>query len=138
MICGNILAQQFLDSEPIVRAPICYVPMHRSSLRKRGFNQAQHFAKWLAEHWQVELLDLLHCHRPHQSQKTLTASQRSKNLRDSFSVAAKHPLPKQLIIVDDVMTTGATLNTLSKLLKKQGATRIDVVCLARTPAPRMC
>jgi ComF family protein len=138
VVCGNILANQFLDTQPLQRYPICYVPMHKSALQKRGFNQAQHLAKWLAKHWQLPLLDILQCRHPHIDQKLLTAAQRRINLRDSFAVKNSDRLPDRLILVDDVMTTGTTLNTLSKLLKQQGVKTINVVCLARTPAPRIC
>ncbi len=106
-------------------------------LRQRGFNQAQMLAQWLAaalklpvdEHLLERIVDT-----PPQQQ--LDAATRRRNLRQAFRVApAANIEGRHLALVDDVLTTGATAEALAQLLKRAGAARVDVYCLARTPKP---
>jgi ComF family protein len=136
-VCGRFLSQQFADTPAPSNAPIVFVPMHRAALRQRGFNQAQYFAKQLSLQWQLRCLDLISCPHAHHTQKGLSAAERRKNLCDSFAVKPNKKIPESIILVDDVMTTGATMSTLSHLLRRYGVKRIDVVCLARTPPSGM-
>jgi len=113
------------------------VPLARRRLRQRGFNQAQMLARWLAaalklpvdEHLLERIVDT-----PPQQQ--LDAATRRRNLRQAFRVApAANIEGRHLALVDDVLTTGATAEALAQLLKRAGAARVDVYCLARTPKP---
>ena len=70
------------------------------------------------------------------AQQELDAAARRRNLRRAFAIDAPQALAgRQVAIVDDVLTTGATAEALAGLLRRAGAARVDVYCLARTPAP---
>ena len=111
---------------------ICPVPMTSKALRKRGFNQSAFIGQLIA--WQLGIpmsgkWIFKTRDTPHQSD--LKAKQRQNNLKGAFEckrqVGGKH-----IVIVDDVFTTGATANELSKTLKKYGASRVDIWTCART------
>ena len=113
------------------------VPLARQRLRQRGFNQAQMLAHWLGQRLQLPVAEhLLQRTQDTPAQQQLSAIQRKRNLRQAFrlsdpaAVAGRH-----LALVDDVLTTGATAEALARLLKKAGAARVDIYCLARTPKP---
>ncbi|WP_439887279.1 ComF family protein [Pseudomonas sp. MBLB4123] len=113
------------------------VPLANARQRRRGFNQAQLLAQWLSEelrlprqgHWLQRIGDT-------PAQQQLNAAARRRNLRHAFALAAESRVAGlHLALVDDVLTTGATAESLARLLKKAGAARVDVYCLARTPKP---
>lgn len=113
------------------------VPMARQRLRQRGFNQAQMLAQWLAPLLHIPCDDQLLL-RPQatRSQQSLNAQARRHNLRDAFALADKALVRGlHVALIDDVMTTGATTQALAVLLRRAGAERVDVYCLARTPKP---
>jgi ComF family protein len=107
------------------------VPLHKSRYRERGFNQAIEIARTVGKELQIPL-DLASCRRhrdtPHQTQ--LTAKKRRKNLKNAFSVI-KPIHARHIAILDDVMTTGSTAHELAYVLKKAGASRVDVWVCAR-------
>ncbi|MCY1280836.1 comF family protein [compost metagenome] len=113
------------------------VPLASRRLRERGFNQAALLARWLGEELQLPV-DARTLRRPQDTpaQQDLDAAARRRNLRHAFALDAGTALGGQhLALVDDVLTTGATAETLARLLRRAGAARIDVYCLARTPKP---
>ena len=70
------------------------------------------------------------------AQQQLDAATRRRNLRQAFAIATGADVKgRHLALVDDVLTTGATAEALARLLKRAGAERVDVYCLARTPKP---
>lgn len=70
------------------------------------------------------------------SQQGLSANERRRNLKQAFALVRDAQLEgRHLALVDDVLTTGATADSLARLLKRAGARRVDVYCLARTPPP---
>lgn len=107
------------------------VPLHPGRQRERGFNQAIEIARPLARRLGCAL-DLETCVRIRAtpSQSRISAQQRRHNLRGAFTLTrapARH-----IALLDDVMTTGSTLNELAMLLRRNGAERIDVWVCART------
>lgn len=113
------------------------VPLGKQRLRQRGFNQAGMLADWLQQHLQLPVnANLLRRERETDAQQELDAAARQRNLRKAFVVTDLSQIKgRHLALVDDVLTTGATANSLARLLKKAGARRVDVYCLARTPKP---
>jgi ComF family protein len=102
------------------------VPLHRARLRERGFNQAE----LLAHHLGVEVdRGLLRRRKNTPSQTGLSRSQRTLNLSAAFEVM--RPPPDCVLVVDDVYTTGATLHEIAKTLKRAGASRVEVLTVAR-------
>jgi len=107
-------------------------PMHPARRRGRGFNQAsdiaEHLSRGLALPWSPVLAART---RKAQSQRGLDRNARLTNLAGVFKVV-KQP-PAHVAIVDDVVTTGATIRLFAQALKKAGAQEVQVWALARTP-----
>lgn len=106
------------------------VPMHPKRIRKRGFNQAAELAKQLSRRLNIPC-DLSHCQKAINTspQAGLSAEARRKNLRHAFQVQPQKY--QHITLIDDLMTTGSTANELARVLKKQGAIRVDLWCCAR-------
>ena len=102
------------------------VPLHRARLRERGFNQAELLAQHLGVH--VDR-GLLRRRKNTPSQTGLSRSQRALNLSAAFEV--RRSPPDCVLVVDDVYTTGATLHEIAKTLKRAGASRVEVLTVAR-------
>jgi len=113
------------------------VPLSPQRLRQRGFNQAALLAGWLGKPLQLPVnTQLLQRVQEQHSQQGLTASERRRNLKQAFAPLGEAVLAGwHLALVDDVLTTGATADSLARLLKRAGARLVDVYCLARTPPP---
>lgn len=109
------------------------VPLHVSRLRKRGYNQSAWLAKSLAKQgglaWDPFVLRKVGL-TPVQT--GLPRGERLKNVRNSFAVASDQVAGKRILLVDDVYTTGATLEACARVLKKAGAKEVDTSVIART------
>lgn len=111
------------------------VPLHWRNQLRRGYNQAEIIAGALSTQLSLPRAYPLSRQPGTLHQQQLSRKQRQINIRRSFS--SSHPLEgKHLGLVDDVMTTGATVDEISHLLKHQGASEISVLVLARTPKQR--
>ena len=109
------------------------VPIHASRLRERGFHPAGELARSLARALGVPadpraLAQL----RATASQTGLDRRARRRNVRGAFAVRAGLRLPRCVALVDDVVTTGATLAEAARVLRRAGAQRVVAVCVART------
>jgi len=139
-LLAGLMSQHLLHSftEGLPR-PECLlpVPLAAKRLRRRGFNQATLLARWLSQSLQLPLEErLLQRIQDTPAQQELDAAARRRNLRRAFALAPGSTIEgRHLALVDDVLTTGATAESLARLLKKAGAARVDVYCLARTPKP---
>ena len=107
------------------------MPLSPSHLRERGFNQAVEIARPLSQHLRLPLaLEVCERVRETQPQTSLPWKLRQKNVQGAFechqSLDGKH-----ILVLDDVMTTGATLNELARTLKKHGARRVSNLVCAR-------
>ncbi len=101
------------------------IPLHPSRRRKRGFNQAELLARWLSKKSKIPMDSrlLLRTKRTH-TQKDLSSQERLANLKDAFFVR-KGALPyKNIILVDDIYTTGSTMDAAAKILKENGVHRV--------------
>lgn len=129
---GELLAVALVPrSEPHAVDAIVAVPMHRHRLLERGYNQARELARPIATAVGVPLLHAgIARRRPTIAQSRLAARLRFANLRDAF-VVTRNVHDRKLAIVDDVLTTGATVNALAAALKRAGAIRVDAWTLAR-------
>lgn len=108
------------------------VPLHRARHRERGFNQSEILAEGISEETKIPLAkDILKRRKNTKDQTYLNARQRTENVRDAFAVTKPGRVDgKNVILVDDVMTTGATLNECARMLQKAGAGRIVAATLA--------
>ena len=132
-ILANLLLKQFKISLQHRRPDIILpMPLHSIRLRERGFNQAIELGRLIAKQLKIPLL-VDHCYRIRHTmpQTDLPWSERQKNVRKVFqcdlNLSGQH-----VAIIDDVMTTGATLNELAKVLRQQGAGEISNWVIART------
>jgi len=107
------------------------VPLHKKRLRKRGFNQALEIARPIAKTLNIPMEKYaIKRAKQTEAQSLLNAAERKKNLRHSFSLI-KPITAKHVVIIDDVVTTGATVFELADLLKKSGVERVGVWAVAR-------
>lgn len=138
LAAGQTLARLWIASPPRSGLPeaIVPVPLHRSRLRRRGYNQALELAKPLARALGVPILrDGLRRTRATGAQTELTAIQRRRNVRGAFEARVGDAPPAHVAVLDDVFTTGATLTECAQVLKRAGIQRVDVWALARAPRP---
>lgn len=134
LLC-QLLQEKAAELEVVTGAladAVSFVPISKKRLAERGFNQAHQLAKQLAAQWQRPCLALFDSPAlvPHQT--GLSRHERLKNLAGKIQLNSGQ-LPEHIALVDDVITTGATLDYLTRLLKKAGVKRVDVWCLAITP-----
>ena len=110
------------------------VPLHTRRIRQRGYDQALELARPLAATLALPLrADLLQRIRATAAQSELDAGQRQRNLARAFAVADQAALPARVALVDDVMTTGATLAAAAHALRAAGVERVDAWVCARVP-----
>lgn len=137
LAAGRLLSQLLADACADWARPDALVPiaLHRARLRQRGYDQALELARPLARRHGIVLCpQLLVRHRATAPQSVQSdADTRRRNLRDAFAVPADAALPAHVALVDDVMTTGATLHAAAKALRRAGVARVDAWVCARVP-----
>jgi ComF family protein len=111
------------------------VPLHRLRLAHRRFNQSAALARAIAQESGVPLrCDLLTRPKPTPPQVGLTRRLRARNMQGAFAVAEEKRIEiggRRVVLVDDVMTSGATLNAASRVLLRAGAKQVDALVFAR-------
>jgi ComF family protein len=108
------------------------VPLHPRRRRERGYNQSELLAKALARQIALPCMPGLVRTRPTTPQVGLSDSQRRENVRQAFQCRdSKRILSKRVLLIDDVMTTGATVSSAARALVEEGALRVSVLTVAR-------
>ncbi len=133
LLAGIVAAA--LDAEPSSRpgpgAVLIPVPLHRRRLAARGYNQALEIARPLARYLGCRLAgDLVVRRRPTREQSSLSARARRRNVAGAFRLQRPADF-EHAVIVDDVVTTGATTREIAALLRDGGCARVSVVAAAR-------
>ena len=139
-ILGRMLREAVsgLESCGIQRPVVVPVPLHARKLRQRGFNQseliAQQFVKLISGSGQMTLHSrVLQRRRETESQIGLTRHQRRENIRGAFTVARSEEITgREILLVDDVFTTGTTVSECARVLLRAGAAKVFVATVART------
>ena len=129
---GDLLAG-YLDANPLPGEIVAPVPMHRRRLRERGYNQAELLARRVADHSTLQYeRDLLFRTRPVEPQAGIgSAAQRAVNVAGSIGVSSGLDVSgASVILVDDVATTGSTLESCAAALKEAGAVSVWGLTLA--------
>jgi ComF family protein len=108
------------------------VPLHRARERERGFNQAEDLARGLG----LPVACVLRRNRQTRPQVDLTATDRRENVADAFAVSSAAPGPV-VVLVDDVTTTGATLEACARVLRAAGAREVRTLTAARVSTVRL-
>jgi len=132
-VLGSLMAQgcKACLGKPNVIIP---VPLHPQRLRWRGFNQAVILGKEVSRSWGVPLDPfVLRRSRPTRPQTELTRKERQPNVRGAFSTNPRRSLKgRDLLLVDDIYTSGATVKECTRVLLRAGARTVQVLTLART------
>lgn len=110
------------------------IPYHWKRLLMRGYHPTLHLAQLIGRHFSYPVSQCLIRHQSSISQRGLSRDQRKMNVKNVFRHKASHPVTgKNILLVDDVMTTGATAHEAASTLMQAGAKSVCVACLARTP-----
>lgn len=130
-LLGTLMAKYITKHVQTRPELIIPVPLHAVRLHERGYNQATELARPIARALSIPI-DYQHCQRRRATavQSDLPAKERSRNVKGVFSVA-RELRARHVAIVDDVMTTGATVAELSAALRKAGVEKIDIWVCAR-------
>jgi ComF family protein len=136
-VLGVLLAQAAQQCGAPLPKLLVPVPLHRARLRERGFNQASALARYAGRMLEIPRAPLaLRRVRDTPSQTALDLGERHRNVRGAFAVQGPRALRRLLAaehvaVVDDVVTTGSTLNELRAVLLRAGVRRVDLWAVAR-------
>ncbi len=112
-------------------AHVVPAPIHKKNFKKRGFNQSLLLAKAITQILpNTKLIDCLSEKESRSQQAHLDRSHRLNNLKNSITITP-HPQLKNILLIDDIVTTGSTLNECSRVLKNAGAKHVTAIVLAR-------
>lgn len=130
---ASLFSRRLLETKPDSDTDLIMpMPMHHERLQQRGFNQALEIARVISKSCQIQL-DFSACQRTRLTppQASLPLKERIKNIRGVFK-CNRNLQGLRIAVVDDVMTTGASLNELAKTLKLAGAVHVECWVIART------
>ena len=130
-VCGTLLARALLARNVRLPEVIVPVPLGTRRYRRRGYNQAHEIARAISRIVGVPVRsDLLKRVRETNEQVGLKQKERRRNVRGAFAVT-REIAGKRIAIVDDVVTTGSTVNEIARVLRHAGAEHIEVWAVAR-------
>lgn len=129
---GKLLGEKLKKDNMTDYDYICPVPVHHIRKRERGYNQAELIAQGVSQIINIIFIkNLLIRDKYNISQTTLSASERIKNVKKSFKFNKKYDIKnKTILLVDDILTTGSTLNNCALELLNAGAKKVDAATLA--------
>jgi competence protein ComFC len=134
--CGEVIAGYLVElvkNNSIEYDLITYVPMTRAALQKRGFNQGRFLASTVGSTLDKPVRELIKKIRNTKDQIGLDAINRWENLNDCFKIKDKKPIKnKKILLVDDVITTGATAFCCARELLVSGADKVTVLTVAKS------
>ena len=120
---------------------IALIPMHLKKMRQRGFNQSLLLAVELSKETKIPIIkNLLRKNKHTKNQISLKGKERKKNLKNAFIFNPDHKdliKNKNILIIDDVFTTGTTINECAKILKDQKAKKVFALTIAKTSKRRI-
>ena len=135
-LAARTMAAQVAAGAPagvLARGALVPVPLHTRRLRKRGFNQAALLASALGDRTGLRVTECLRRDGSARTQVGRDRAERLTGVRGAIAVRAELPLPRRAIVVDDVVTTGATLAACASALRGAGVAEVVGVAYARTP-----
>lgn len=136
LACGAFSSDRRLGVALEERWPLVPVPLHRLRQMDRQFNQAEEISRAIALETSLPVLGMLKRVRRTETQTRLSRRQRLENLKGAFAVRKrwgmeKTVVPRGVILVDDVFTTGSTVDECAKVLRKAGVGRVAVLTVMR-------
>jgi len=131
--CLAELLADYLRSNPLLGEVIVPVPLHPRRSRERGYNQSTLLAKELGKLTNLPVIEdcLIRVKQAKPQVKAANAEERRKNVANAFACQDEKVSGKQVILIDDVCTSGATLESCAAALKSKGATSVWGLTLAR-------
>ena len=118
---------------------ITYIPMNYKKQIKRGYNQSELLAKELGKKLKIKVINTLKKIDGVKTQSTLTKEERKENVKNAFEFIGDRDLKgKNIILVDDILTTGSTAEASSKILKENNVNIICVFAIAKTQIKKIC
>lgn len=124
----EMAGSHFFEGIDVVTA----VPLHRSKLAHRGYNQSEYLARGIADRLGIPYVEALNAVKPHSTQTHKGALERWQNIQGNYALKndASHLSGKHILLVDDVITTGSTLTVCASLLKSIPGATISLFTLA--------
>jgi competence protein ComFC len=131
--CLAELLADYLRSNPLLGDALVCVPLHPRRLRERGYNQSSLLAKELGKRIDMPVIEdcLIRVKQAQPQVRAVDVAERRRNVDDAFLCRDERVSGKQIILIDDVCTSGATLESCAKALKNKGATSVWGLTLAR-------
>lgn len=130
-LLAGLMAEAICERDGPLPEVLLPVPLHTGRLRERGYNQALEIARPLSRRLAVPLgLQLCIRQRRTSAQTSLSGVERRRNLRGAFAVRTGE-VPRHVALVDDVVTTGATVEELARTLRRAGVETVEVWACAR-------
>ena len=122
-------SNRFADCEIIIP-----LPLFAARERKRGYNQAQVIADGISKQLRIPVItDAIYRFKKTETQTNKNRIQRWKNMEQTFEIGSPHKITgKHILLVDDVITTGASLEACAMVLQKIAGVRVSICCLAHT------
>lgn len=128
---GNLMSDYAVSIISMKFDYVTAVPLHRKRLKSRGYNQAEILAKTVAKELNAEYKDIIVRHINTKPQNNLGKAERQKNIKNAFSLNKDVSVKdKTILLIDDIFTTGSTINECSKVLKKNKAARVEFLTLS--------
>ena len=135
-MAGSLLAEflcEVISENNIDIDVIVFVPSSKKALRERGFNQCEYLAKEISKRLKIDLCKDIIKVKNTKEQKLLSKEERYKNIMGAFALKSERNIKnKRILLIDDVITTGATLHECEKILKLNGATSIKILTVAKS------
>lgn len=124
---------EFMKSRKLIGELITYVPISKSSLRKRGFNQCEFISRFISNEINIPCYGVLERAKEVSEQKRLHIEDRKTNMMEVFKVNRYSIINnKRIILIDDVLTTGATVLSCYKELMKSGAKEVIILTVSKS------
>lgn len=111
---------------------VTYIPIHSQRLKFRGYNQSKELATHFSNLTNIPIIECFEKIKNTPNQTSLSGKERQNNLKDAFKLIHSDVKDKNILIIDDIFTTGATSNEVSKLLRNKNANKIYVLTVAHT------
>lgn len=130
---SKMMYDKFLDLKNVYDY-IIPIPIHKNRQKKRGFNQSDILAKEISKNTGKVYNNIMFRRKDTPHQSGLNRDNRVENLENAFELFDGVSVEgKDILLIDDIFTTGSTIDEASRFLKSKGALKVDYLCLARTP-----
>lgn len=132
-ILAELLGQYIIDNYRYDKFIITYIPLSKKSKKKRGFNQCQYIAEKISRNLDICCKEVLIKRKDNREQKKLKYNERFENIKNIFELKNNINIKDlRVIVIDDVTTSGATMEEACRILKKYGAKEIKLLTLAKS------